>query len=157
MTLCLGTACFLSFQVRWIVAQYHFKHFANSAHCQLKEKFFYFSERSIAALSVLQDWLKTQLKPPTLSTELARLFAGLHHVVWKSLAVSSLCIAWAMIVTVFTATGILFKKIHMTNWAIRTIYFLFINSIVVVVVVVLLRNNQCAFSFCHYFFIHPVP
>lgn len=80
--------------------------------------------------------LKTQLKPPTRSTELARLFAGLHHVVWKSLAVSSLCIAWAVIVKVFTATGILFKKIHMTNCAIRTIYFSCINSIVVVVVVV---------------------
>lgn len=73
-----------------------------------KRKAFSFSERSIAALSVLQDWLKTQLKSLTLSAEMARLFAGLHHVVWKSLAVSSLCIAWAVIVPVFTATGILF-------------------------------------------------
>lgn len=159
MALCLGTACFLSFQVHWIVAQCPFKHFANSAPIICIKKAFSISEISIAALSVFQDWLKTQLTPPTRSTELARLFAVLHHVVWKSLAVSSLCIASALIVKVFTATGILFKKRYM--WQIvQFVPFPFHASIPLLWLLLLLFkkvhwNNKFGFSFYRYFFIHP--
>lgn len=58
MTLCLGTACFLSFQVRWIVAQYHFKHFVI---VNLKKSIFLFREiycSSFCFAGLIKDSIK---------------------------------------------------------------------------------------------------